>query len=124
MTEEITTQNEEKCPRCEMDRLLVAIPMAHIACGAIKDEEERGECMGWASGIDPTKITSYKEILRESYKRTGMDGLAKFPEIHHKIVSQLIIEMIGEKIANGETPTKEELDLYNKYTKEEEEKGI
>jgi hypothetical protein len=114
---------EKKCPRCEMDNMFAGIAIANVACGTIKDEEKQGACMEWANGIDPTKMSA-EQILEETYDRAGINGIAAFPEIHNAMVRKLIIKKVGQKLEKGIAVTKEEQELYNRYTKKEEARGL
>jgi hypothetical protein len=116
-------EDKEKCPRCEMDNLMIGMTVAHIACGGIEDESKRGECNEWAAGIDPAKMSA-REMMKETYRRAGIDGLSRFPEMHNKMIRELVIEEVGDKLTRGETISKEENDLYIRYTKKEMEQGI
>lgn len=117
-------KKEEKCPRCEMDNLMVAMGVAHVSCGGIQDDEGRGKCMEWASQLDPSKIKSAEELMEETYERNGIDGLARYPELYNLMVRKIIIKKVGEKLERGEQITKEETELYNRYTKEEVKQGM
>jgi hypothetical protein len=117
------TVKEEKCPRCEMDASMLSMAAAHIACGTLKDDDERGKCNEWAAGIDPAKMTA-EQMMEELYDRAGIDGLSRMPELYNQQIRSLVIKKVGTKLEHGERVTKEEQELYNKYTKKEMAKGI
>lgn len=120
-----TEQNpEERCPRCEMESVLVALSTARVACSGIKEDIERGTCMDWAAGIDPSEVKNAETLMEEIYNKTGIDGLARYPELYNKLIRKIIVKKVGEKLENGETITEEESKLYEKYTKQEIAKGL
>jgi hypothetical protein len=116
-------EKEKDCPVCEMQEILVGVAVANVSCSTIKDEEKRGECMQWATGIDPTKMSAM-QIMEEAYDRAGLNGLAVFPKMHNAMIRSVIIKKVGDKLRNNMPITKNEEEIYKKYTKEQEKEGI
>jgi hypothetical protein len=121
--EKKTEKNEPECPICEMNEKIMGVTIAHVACGTIKDEENRGQCMAWAAGINPETM-SVDEMMRESYNRAGLGGLAAVPIIYNKTMRKTIITILGEKLNRGEELTDEETQVYNNAIKKEANEGL
>ncbi len=119
----LTEEKEEECPRCEMNRIMIGMSIAHVACGTIKEDGERGKCNEWAAGIDPKKMSA-EEIMEEVYSRAGLNGIALFPELYNNMLKSFIIKKVGEKMEKHEPVDEEEMKLYKRYIKEEVEKGL
>lgn len=116
-------QEEEPCPRCEMNNQIIGMAVANISCNGIKDDENRGKCMEWAAGLDPSKMTA-EEMMEGAYERAGIDGLSVFPEMHNKLIRKVLIKKVGEKLEKGLPITDEEQQLYKQYIKKEAAEGI
>jgi hypothetical protein len=116
-------KEDEKCPRCEMDNIMIGMAVAHVACGGIKNDDDRGECNEWAASLDPNKMSAM-DIMGTLYDKYGIDGLSRFPELHTKMIRRLVISKVGEKLEKGIPITTEEQELFNRYTKEETKDGI
>ena len=116
-------QEEEPCPRCEMNNQIIGMAVANVSCNGIKDDENRGKCMEWAAGLDPSKMTA-EEMMEGAYERAGIDGLSVFPEMHNKLIRKVLIKKVGEKLAKGLPITAEEQQLYKQYIKKEAAEGI
>ena len=122
MSDEIQEKKEE-CPRCEMQRLMVGASVAHVACGTITEEGDRGKCMEWAAGLDLEHMSA-EDVMEGAYDRAGLAGLDAFPEMYNELIRKLIIKRVGQKLTNGQQVSDEEIKLYKKYTKTEVAKGI
>lgn len=116
-------QEEEPCPRCEMNNQIIGMAVANVSCNGIKDDENRGKCMEWAAGLDPSKMTA-EEMMEGAYERAGIDGLSVFPEMHNKLIRKVLIKKVGEKLEKGLPITAEEQQLYKQYIKKEAAEGI
>ena len=116
-------QEEEPCPRCEMNNQIIGMAVANVSCNGIKDDENRGKCMEWAAGLDPSKMTA-EEMMEGAYERAGIDGLSVFPEMHNKLIRKVLIKKVGEKLEKGLPITDEEQQLYKQYIKKEAAEGI
>lgn len=123
MIENAIENEKEECPRCEMNVKMIGMTLAHISCGTIKNENQRGECNEWAAGIDPTTMTA-DQMMEETYERAGIDGLSVFPEMYNSMIRSLVIRKVGDKLERGEKITEEENNLYNRYTKKEIAMGL
>lgn len=122
MSDEIKVE-EEPCERCEMQKLMVSASVAHVACGTIQEEGDRGKCMQWAADLDLSKMSA-EDVMEGAYDRAGIAGLAAFPEMHDALIRKLIIKKVGQKLESGIPVTEEEIRLYKKYTKKEVAQGI
>lgn len=116
-------KKDDECPICEMNEKIMGVTIAHVACGTIKDKENRGKCMAWAAGINPQEM-SVEEMMRESYKRAGLSGLAAVPVIYNKTMRKSIIQILGEKLNRGEELTEDETKVYNNAIKKEANEGL
>ena len=116
-------QEEDPCPRCEMNNQIIGMAVANVSCNGIKDDENRGKCMEWAAGLDPSKMTA-EEMMEGAYERAGIDGLSVFPEMHNKLIRKVLIKKVGEKLEKGLPITDEEQQLYKQYIKKEAAEGI
>ena len=118
-----TETGTEPCPRCEMNNKVIGMAVAHVACEGIADDESRGKCMEWATGLDPSTMTA-EEMMEGAYDRAGIDGLSVFPEMHNKLIRKVLIKKVGEKLERGLPITEEEQQLYKQYIKKEAAEGI
>jgi len=122
----IDPTKKEECLTCVAEDMIVAMAMAHSACGVITDPEKRLECMEHATLIDPEKEKDIRKILGETYDRTGAEGLDRYAKTVTRLNKATIIDKVGAKLeavqkgVPGAVPPSEiEKALYRKFTRQE-----
>ena len=120
----VKENNKEECVTCKMNETMMSLAVAHMSCGALGDEEKRGECMKWASDIKPEEVNSAKDLMRETYKRTGIKGLARLPMLYEQLAKTTIIEEVGGKLERGEEVSDDEMKAYREFIEEDKKQGI
>ena len=116
--------NREECTTCRMNETMMSLAVAHMSRGAVDDEEKRGECMKWPSDIQPEEVKSAKDLMKETYARTGIKGLARLPLLYEQLARTTIIEEVGGKLERGEEVSEDEMKAYREFTEEDKRQGI
>jgi len=125
-TEETTTtaqpekEKKKDCPQCEMDGgLLTAYGAARTACELMEDEKEKKRCREWADLIDPEKIESEVELIKETLRYPeGPSALKKHAMNFNIITKRATIELVEEKMQNNEPVSEELMGLFRQAVEE------
>lgn len=120
MTEETTQPEKKKCASCEMDGgLLTAFSAAVTACELMEDEKQKKSCREWTELLDPEKIESEVEILKETLRYPeGPDALKKYAAGFNVITKRATIEVVEEKLSKGEDVPDDLMQMFRQAIEE------
>lgn len=121
---QMQSREEDECPICEMNRKMAAIATAHMSCSAVKDDNDRGECMRWASDLDPSKIEDVEKLMIDTYRKTGLTGLGVMPKLYNELIKKVVIQEVGSKIEKHQRVSDDEMEMYKDFIKEDAKRGI
>jgi hypothetical protein len=97
-------QTEEPCHTCEMNgALLTAYGAAVTACELMEDEKQKKDCRAWTELLDPEKIESEVELMKQTLKYPdGPSALKKHAINFNMITKRAAIELVQEMMEKNE----------------------
>ena len=122
-TESQSPQEKKPCENCSMDGgLLTAYGAAITACELMEDEKQKKSCKEWTSLLDPEKIESEVELIKDTLRYPDGPGALKKHAINFNVITKrATIELVEEMMAEGrEIPA----DLMGMFRQAVEERKV
>jgi len=111
---------KEKCDKCEMTAgLLTAYGAAITACELMEDEKQKKSCKEWTSLLDPEKIESEVELIKDTLRYPDGPGALKKHAINFNVITKrATIELVEEMMAEGREIPEDLMGMFRQAVEE------
>jgi hypothetical protein len=119
-TEQQEPKEKKKCTACEMDGgLLTAYGAARTACELMEDEKQQKSCREWAELLDPEKVESEVELIKQTLRYPeGPEALKKYALGFNVMTKRATIEVVEEMLNAKETVPEDLMMMFRQAIEE------